>query len=159
MCVRVAALPRRVSSLSFLIVPHYPGYDLANMFAECGYDYTVPGYPLFARHPHLVPSRQQRQRVWQAYILACRVQHAVKHGATAVEAARATVLAGPDDDELVQAYMRASPVMAMGAHMVWSLWGVILAFDDPDIDFGYLQHSIARARDYKRIKDLIVRET
>ena len=154
MCVLVC-----VCVLVCACVSHtHSAYDISNLYCECGYDYSFPDYPFFCSSPESIPRAPQREQVWRAYVSALRRQHAVSCGADEADAEIASRVEGEEDGALISAYQRVAPAMAMGAHLAWTLWGIILAYDDPDIDFGYMDHSISRFGDYLRVKDDLLNE-
>ena len=47
-------------------------YDIANLFCECGYEYTFPKHPFFSSVPTSIPKLARRRKVCAAYVNAVR---------------------------------------------------------------------------------------
>eukprot|EP01125_Pyxidicula_operculata_P016229 TRINITY_DN555_c0_g1_i1.p1 TRINITY_DN555_c0_g1~~TRINITY_DN555_c0_g1_i1.p1 ORF type:complete len:376 (+),score=56.38 TRINITY_DN555_c0_g1_i1:41-1168(+) len=119
---------------------NFRAYDFADHFAEWVVDYTVPSYPKFKVDPAKYPTDKHLNEFFISYL---RAYNSGTKGTSEYT-----------DDELRQLNVEYEHFLLM-PHFLWSLWGVIQA-SFSEIDFGYLEFSIARFNEYFDLKKKLI---
>ena len=98
------------------------GYDMANHFCEYMADYHCSESHVL--HPDRFPGRQERDRFYSGYAAACASEGSPT----------------PSVDDLEAEVMQYVPA----SHLLWGIWGLLLAATQSNVDFNYEAYATQR---------------
>jgi choline/ethanolamine kinase len=132
---------------------NYRGFDIGNHFCEWCYDYTVSTPPYFAARLPDFPSREQQLAFLRSYLdeyAAVDQSPSTPRLGEASEAERR--LGGAEKgaesrEKEAELMLIEVGAFALASHFLWGLWGIVQA-NMSDIEFGYLDYSLARFNAY-----------
>jgi len=119
----------------------YQGYDIANYFCECLFDYTYESYPFYSMSLSDFPTEWE-QRLFCAIYLSEYLESQVKL-----------------DDMAVTRLLTSVARFTLMSHYLWSIWSVIRAPQASTFnEFDFLHYAQSRWDCYKRQKHALLEE-
>ncbi|EDV28742.1 uncharacterized protein TRIADDRAFT_51956 [Trichoplax adhaerens] len=118
---------------------NYSAFDLANYFCEWCYDYNCDKPPYFTYCLDDYPSDKQ-----QIHFLSCYLKKQYQLKKVLV------------DEKTLSSELRKLQLevnrLALASHLLWTIWACVQA-KMSNIEFGYLEYSLARLKGYMRQKN------
>eukprot|EP01102_Stenamoeba_stenopodia_P000226 TRINITY_DN10194_c0_g1_i1.p1 TRINITY_DN10194_c0_g1~~TRINITY_DN10194_c0_g1_i1.p1 ORF type:complete len:618 (+),score=161.12 TRINITY_DN10194_c0_g1_i1:61-1854(+) len=125
---------------------NYRGFDIANHFCEWMFDYSKQEYPYFTTEPGRYPTETQMKHFLRNYLTVVKTSSGPS---TTVEIPISDV-----DEREVDALMMEARCFTLASHLLWAMWGIIQA-KSSEIEFGFLEYSAARFREYYRLSAVL----
>lgn len=131
---------------------NFRGFDFGNHFCEWQFSYAVTEYPFFSV-VSAFPTKSQQRNFLKGYLDSHQKILLEKRGNQQSPDESEDKIEELDEEyELEKMYVETCK-FSLASHFLWGLWGILQA-SSSEIEFGFLEYSMARFTEYFKMKDL-----